>query len=226
MMEPLLIATGTCFRYYLKQPEPKISKYLKKKERDKVSFTNTKEILTFSRFRDARKCFPLWPLYPPLTLYKQAMSSQEGKQRTPPLLPPAPLGRTSREIKRSSSSPHFAAVFYLLPSRPPGWSAKCGLIRGRRDRLEDMMNVADENEAAAAAATAVGILSHANSLLQNPLRPPSAPLLTSLAFFHHLAFSKSREATAKANEPWPQADAPHISGALLPLDTLHFPQLT
>lgn len=54
------------------------------------------------------------------------------------------------------------------------------------------MNVADENEAAA-----VGILSRANSLLQHPLRPP----FTSLAFFHHLAFSKSREATAKANEP-------------------------
>lgn len=55
------------------------------------------------------------------------------------------------------------------------------------------MNVADENEAAA-----VGILSRANSLLQHPLRPPP---FTSLAFFHHLAFSKSREATAKANEP-------------------------
>lgn len=138
---------------------------------------------------------------------------------SPLLLLPAPLGRTGWEMKRSSSSLHFAAVFYLLPLRPPGWGGMSGLKRGRRDRLEVMMNVADENETAAGVAT--GILSRASPLLQ----PPSSSA-TSLAFFHHLAFWKSREATAKANEPWPQADAPHISGALLPLDTLHFPQLT
>lgn len=47
--------------------------------------------------------------------------------------------------------------------------------------------------------------------------------------FLFLAFLKSREAVAGANEPWPQADAPHISLSLaapFPLYTLHFPQLT
>lgn len=150
-------------------------------------------------------CTDLFPLF---TLYEQAMSRwDKSKEST------APRGCTGCEI--SSFLSLIPSFIYFL------WDLgfwRRGRLKKKRggssDQLEDMMNVADENE---------GEFSAMPTLYLPPNTTPP-PLLFLLSFFHHLAFSKSWEAIAKVNEPWPQADAPHISLSL-PLSHRAFPTL-
>lgn len=100
-----------------------------------------------------------------------------------------------------------APVFYLLPLRP-----KVVATRSVKKGKERWIQGYDE----CSRQKWREILCHAFSLL-----PP--PPFFFFSFFHHLAFSKSWEAIAKVNEPWPQADAPHISLSHRALPTLHPP---